>query len=304
MSPFIRSLKIFLFFAGIAGCLWVSADLAGLRAIYEWDKYYNYSGGRTDGSGIRNVLIQIFKALGILVFILAVLIAFISVIRLLASGNGEEDFSTWMQTLIWSIAGIFLISIAYTVMKQLETRVLSTQTLSWETAYQAVINIIYPILNFIRYVAATIFFLAAIYAFYRIVTAAGNEEWFDNGKKIFIGAVLGFIIMMIAEPLVRMAYGGWNCGGEKIFGVSTDCTERIFDSSDVLWTIAKVIVFLNGFLALVVIIMIIYAGFLVLTGAGDEEKNDKAKKIITYAIIGVVILIFSYVLYRFMILQS
>jgi len=53
----------------------------------------------------------------------------------------------------------------------------------------------------------------------------------------------------------------------------------------VFGVIAKIIVFLNGFLALVVLIMILYAGFLILTGAGDEEKNDKAKKTISYALI-------------------
>ncbi len=50
--------------------------------------------------------------------------------------------------------------------------------------------------------------------------------------------------------------------------------------------------------------MIMYAGFLILTGSGDEEKTDKAKTTISYAVIGVVILIFSYVIYRFMIMQS
>lgn len=212
-----RSLKTLLFFAGIAGCLWVSADLPGLRQIYEGDKYYNYSGGNTDGTGIRNVLIQIFKSLAIAVFILAVIIAFISVIRLLTSGNGEEDFSTWMMTLVWSVAGLFLISIAYTVIRQFETRVFSEQTINSQTVYNAVINIIYPILNFLRYLAATCFFLTAIYAFYRIVTSAGNEEGFDAGKKIFIGSIIGFVIMMIAEPLVRIAYGGGKCSGNTIF---------------------------------------------------------------------------------------
>jgi hypothetical protein len=41
-----------------------------------------------------------------------------------------------------------------------------------------------------------------------------------------------------------------------------------------------------------------YAGFLVLTGGGDEEKSEKAKKTITYAIIGILIIVFSYVIYR------
>lgn len=111
-----------------------------------------------------------------MVFILAVIIAFVSVIRLLTSGNGEEDFSTWLKTLIWSLAGLFLISIAYTVIRQFEDRVFSTQRINADTVYDVVINIIYPLLNFLRYIAALCFFLAAIYAFYRIVTSAGDEE--------------------------------------------------------------------------------------------------------------------------------
>lgn len=85
MARFLPSLKTFLFFAGIGGCLWASADLPGLRMIFEPDKYYSYNGGWTDGRGIRNVLVQIFKSLAIAVFIIAVIVAFISVIRLLAS---------------------------------------------------------------------------------------------------------------------------------------------------------------------------------------------------------------------------
>jgi hypothetical protein len=62
--------------------------------------------------------------------------------------------------------------------------------------------------------------------------------------------------------------------------------------------VIKIIIFLNGFIALVTVIMIMYAGFLVLTGGGDEEKSEKAKKTILYAIIGVLIILFSYVIYR------
>lgn len=171
MQKFFQYLRVVLFFIGIAGCIWVSADLPGLRQIYESDKYYSYNGGRTNGTGVRNALIQIFKALAIVVFVIAVLIAFISVIRLLVSKNDEEDFSTWVQTLVWSLAGLFFISIAYTVIRQFETRVFNTQTISTQTVYNVVINIVYPILNFLRYVAATVFFLGAIYAFYRMVTA-------------------------------------------------------------------------------------------------------------------------------------
>lgn len=210
-------IKNILFFVGIAGCMWVSADLPGFRQIFDSSKYHTASLGTSDGYAIRNFLFILFKDLAIIIFVLAVILAFVATIRLLTSPNNEEDFTTWMQTLIWSLAGLFIISIAYTVIQQFEIRVTSTQTFSGQTVYATVINIVYPILNFLRYMAGICFLLSAIYAFYRIVTSMGDEERATDGRKVFIGSVFGFIIMMIAEPIVRIAYGGGQCGGKTIF---------------------------------------------------------------------------------------
>ena len=280
------------------------ADYTGFRQIYDPRKFIDYTEWANWGEAVRNVMFQIFKNLAVAVFILAVILAFVSVIQLLISENGEEDFSKWMKTLVWSIAGLFLISISYTIIRQFEQRVLLNPTLSARSIFDLTINIIYPILNFLRYMAATAFLLSALYAFFRIITAAGAEEWLEEGKKIFIGSVLGFVVMMFAEPIVRLAYGGGSCGSNKVFGVGVNCVNRVFDTAGAFAFIAKVIVFLNWFLALTVTIMIIYAGFLVLTGGGEEEKSDKAKNIIKYAIIGILMLLFSYVIFRFLILQG
>lgn len=120
-----------------------------------------------------------------MIFIIAVILAFVATTRLLTSPNGEEDFSMWMKTLLWSLVGLFLLSIAYTVVQQFESRVTSAQSISGQTVYYMVINIIYPLLNFMRYIAATCFFLATIWAFYRIVTSMGDEERAVDGRKVF-----------------------------------------------------------------------------------------------------------------------
>lgn len=306
MKNFSIILKNILFFVWIAGCLYVSAagNLSGFNEIFDSKKYHSAATGLSDGYAIRNFLIAIFKDVAVILFILAVIMAFIATIKLLTSPNNEEDFSNWMKTLVWSLAGLFVLSIAYTVIQQFEMHVTSTQTLSGQTVYYMVINIVYPVLNFFRYLAAICFFLATIYAFYRIVTSMGDEERAIDWRKVFFGSVFGFIIMIIAEPVVRIAYGGAKCGGKSIFGVPIDCTQRAFDATGSLGIIAKMIVFLNWFIAIITIVMIMYAGFLMLTGGGDEEKSDRAKRTISYAIIGVVIILFSYVIYRFMILQS
>ncbi len=50
------------------------------------------------------------------------------------------------------------------------------------------------------------------------------------------------------------------------------------------------------FLGLLAVIMIIYGGFLYVTSAGDTTKTDTAKKIIIYAIIGIIVILVSYAL--------
>lgn len=52
--------------------------------------------------------------------------------------------------------------------------------------------------------------------------------------------------------------------------------------------------FFLGFLGFIAVIMIIYGGILYITAAGKQEKVDEGKKIITYSIIGIVIILLSF----------
>lgn len=51
---------------------------------------------------------------------------------------------------------------------------------------------------------------------------------------------------------------------------------------------------LLGLIGTVMLVLIIYAGFLYMTAAGNEDRIDKAKKIITSAVIGLVIVLLAY----------
>ncbi|MDD2871208.1 MAG: hypothetical protein PHS49_04410 [Candidatus Gracilibacteria bacterium] len=54
--------------------------------------------------------------------------------------------------------------------------------------------------------------------------------------------------------------------------------------------IQDVAIYLLRFLALTATLIIIYAGFVMLTSLGNEEKVTKSKKMIIYAVIGLVII--------------
>lgn len=48
-----------------------------------------------------------------------------------------------------------------------------------------------------------------------------------------------------------------------------------------------------NFLALIAVVMIIVAGFYLVLSMGNEEQKDKAKRIIIYTLIGLVVILFA-----------
>lgn len=54
--------------------------------------------------------------------------------------------------------------------------------------------------------------------------------------------------------------------------------------------------FVLSFLGILAVAMIIYGGFLYVSSAGNQEKTDQGKKIVTYAVIGIVIILISFAL--------
>lgn len=60
--------------------------------------------------------------------------------------------------------------------------------------------------------------------------------------------------------------------------------------------ILRIVDFFLLFMGLIAVIMIIYGGIGYMTAMGNEEKVTKAKKIIMYAIIGIVIVLISFAL--------
>ncbi len=67
--------------------------------------------------------------------------------------------------------------------------------------------------------------------------------------------------------------------------------------------VMTIIQYLFGFLGIVAVVLFLYGGFLWLTAAGNEEKVGTAKKVLTAAIIGLVIIFISYAIANFVITQ-
>lgn len=65
--------------------------------------------------------------------------------------------------------------------------------------------------------------------------------------------------------------------------------------------IVRIVKILLGFLGLIAVIIIIYAGFIWMTAAGNEEKVSTARATLTAGLIGLIIIIAAYALTSFVV---
>ena len=104
--------------------------------------------------------------------------------------------------------------------------------------------------------------------------------------SIILLLVASFAIFYAIPVLAQMdAWGGQASNIQAQTGLG-DTDPRVM--------IAKVIQVALGFLGIIAVGLIMYAGFLWMTASGEQEKIDKAKKILTQAAIGLVIILSSF----------
>lgn len=70
---------------------------------------------------------------------------------------------------------------------------------------------------------------------------------------------------------------------------------------DLRTSVIKLVQFVLGLMGLIAVVLIIYGGIIWMTAAGNEQRVEKAKQIITSAAIGLVVIILSWAIVIFVV---
>lgn len=104
--------------------------------------------------------------------------------------------------------------------------------------------------------------------------------------------------LMFTAPLAVRAGTidlGLTVGGEdigEVIGLGT---------RDIRLTIASIINVFMGLLGIIAVVIILYGGFIWMTAAGNEERVEKARKMIVAGVIGLAIILSAYAIARFVV---
>ena len=117
-----------------------------------------------------------------------------------------------------------------------------------------------------------------------------------NILTIFVMTALlaTFAVTVFAQPvLANVDYFA------DLEAVGVQFTDTGQDENDLPATIGAIIQVILGFLGVVVVILIIYAGFLWMTAGGNSDQVKKAKDLMINAVIGLAIILSAYAITAF-----
>lgn len=159
--------------------------------------------------------------------------------------------------------------------------------------WKIALNIIQIALVAMIYVA--VFFI--LYGGFQFITGGSNPSMIEKGRKTILNAVIGLVIGLGSVAILNMLFTG-------IFGSTATSTSNgisgLVDMSgnQLLTNALNMAYFAAGTIAVVVIII---AGLMYATSAGDSGRVTKAKNLITYAIVGLIVVLTAFVITSFVI---
>ncbi|MDP3244633.1 MAG: TrbC/VirB2 family protein [bacterium] len=115
-------------------------------------------------------------------------------------------------------------------------------------------------------------------------------------KKIISFLAVAAFISVLALPVLAQTAAGPDLGLK--YGEYTGLSHK-----DIRQTVGSIISIVLGLLGIVAVIIIIIGGFTWMTAAGNTEKVDKSKKLLTAGVIGLVIIMSAYIIASFVITE-
>jgi cytochrome bd-type quinol oxidase subunit 2 len=208
---------------------------------------------------------QIVKFLSLLAFLFVSFLILSSTKNLSLAASASNDLSKYQEnSLLGKILG-----------NPFSIHIVGTSQGQQDTAFNIIAE---QMIVLLIAVIGILFFLMFIVGGIQYITSAGNEERAKSGKRTLTYAIGGLVLATISGTVIRtIAELSKTAAKEKTI-------------ADAINSIAN---FLLGGVALLTVLFIIIGGLQMIASRGNTEQTQKAKKTLTYAVIGLIVVILA-----------
>ncbi len=274
-------------------------DRTGKMWLEEWKNWWTgwfFDTWKVWEAWVQWLLFAIAKDLKNVFIAVAVIYMFVLVLRLFFWQWSDDDIKKLRIWLLWTTIWIVLMQMSYTAVIAIYDKSV------WAVTAKALSDaVIIPIIRLLEVVTSFIFMAIAIMAFFKIVWAGWNEEWYKKWVNSIINAIVWFILVKISARLVYSMYWEVKCDTTLLW--TQQCTDPMSSPnlSETAKIIASVLKYMTWFIGIITIILIIWAWFLLVTSSWNEDKSKKAKSIIKFIAIWIILIVSSVAIFRFMV---
>ena len=280
LRPFSRSSLVLGSIAGLFVALLVPPD--ALAAVFGGAGLRGGADRAADIAGLSNAdpetfiqnLIDVAKTFLQIAGLVAITVAGFYLIL----GFGSESAKDRAKNIvIYTAIGLVVVTVADILVDLFRSLGDGAAVESIRTRVLAVLDVALSYLN----LAAVIVIVTA--GFF-LVLGFGSEGAKDRAKKMIIYTVIGLVVIVTAQIIVDLAesLGKGNISSTAVTAVRTKIIEILTTAL--------------SFLNLFAVIAVVVAGFYLVLGGGTDESKEKAKKILLYTVIGLLIISFSRVI--------
>lgn len=140
--------------------------------------------------------------------------------------------------------------------------------------------------DLIRFLLEIIVFIGVLFLIiggYQYITSAGNPDQIKRAKNTITGAIAGLVVVLLSWVIANFVYN--HVHGQPLGeGLLRDFINAAL-----------------GFTTLTAVLFLIVGGYQYMTSAGNPDQIQRAKSTILYSVIGLVVILLSYAIVRFVI---
>ena len=214
----------------------------------------------------------------------AVLIIIYLGLKLIFVGSNEESVGKIKKGLMISVLGLIVIQLAEILVTKVffgtEGEIFEDKS-SAETMATAGVEQVRGIVGFIQVGLGAVAVLVIIINGIKIIVTGGEEESRKKSLKNVGVALGGLVVVGISELLIK----GF------ISPESGDALPSIEGAKQLFVMFTN---FISGFIALIAFVVLLYSGYLYVIAGGEEQTKEKVQKLITGAILGIVLAFGAY----------
>lgn len=218
----------------------------------------------------------------------AIILIIVSGIKLVMSRGNEEVYSKQVSTILYAVIGLFVIGLSGEIADIFEVDrggFLSDPNVSLQKS-RVFSRSVEIIITFIKYIIGSVAVLFIVRNGLILIMAGEKEEELSKTKKNIFYGFLGLIIIMMANPIINNIF--FKIDTSKYPG--TGPVKPGIDTKQLVLEIAGITNIVAAITGPFAILSLVVGGLMYILAGENDERLGKAKKIIIWSIVGIVLI--------------